>query len=209
MYNLTLIYADTYEMDTIDIPSEDDDNINPPYIEITKIKTNKKKAGRPRKETVQTHNEISKLSASILEKLNNNICSLQITNDLTQELINFDDVKLTTYLSYIECQNMNTTTLHNDISILVNSRECHLIDIKNMSTNSTLNDKKTHLNTAKQELETQLKIVKQCTDRVKLLEYYIKNQEESQNPLRLLQVLITSIKYNRSLMSANNFVFAA
>ena len=214
MYNLTLIYADTYEMDTIDISSEDDDNINPPYIEITKIKTtkteaNKKKVGRPKKETGQTHNEISKLSASILEKLNNNICSLQITNDLTQELINFDDVKLTTYLSYIECQNMNTTTLHNDISILVNSRECHLIDIKNISTNSTLNDKKTHLNTAKQELETHLKIAKQCADRVKLLEYYIKNKEESQNPLRLLQVLTTSIKYNRSLMSANNFVFAA
>ena len=46
-------------MDTIDISSEDDDNINPPYIEITKIKTtkteaNKKKVGRPKKETANS-----------------------------------------------------------------------------------------------------------------------------------------------------------
>ena len=60
---------------------------------------------------------------------------------------------------------------------MVNSRECHLIDIKNIKTKSTLNDKKNHLDTVKQELETQLKIAEQCADRVKLLEYYIKIQE--------------------------------
>ena len=149
-----------------------------PKIKTTKTGVNKKKAGRPKKETNlklgQIHTDISKLSASILLKTNNNICSLQITEDLTQELINFDDVKLTTYLSYIECQNMNTTTLHNDISILVNSRECHLIDIKNISTISTLNDKKNHLNTVKQELETQLKIILKIKKNLKILYVYFK-----------------------------------
>ena len=57
---------------------------------------------------MQIHTDINKLSASILLKTNNNISSLQITEDITQELLNFDDVKLTSYLSYIESQNINT-----------------------------------------------------------------------------------------------------
>ena len=57
---------------------------------------------------MQIHTDINKLSASILLKTNNNISSLQITEDITQELLNFDDVKLTSYLSYIESQIINT-----------------------------------------------------------------------------------------------------
>ena len=70
---------------------------------------------------------------------------------------------------------------------MLNNGELHILEIISINDNNTLELKKSYLETAKQELEKHLKVAKQYEDRVKLLEYYVDIQEESQNPLRLLK----------------------
>ena len=202
--------------------SSDDDNVNPAYIQGTKsepvkkavkkaVKTinsrsAKKQRGRPRSTQADIKKNVNILSDSIKSKIIKQESCDNITFDITEILQNLDDAHLTSYITYIESFNKITD---NDISTLLHNNENHLQDIINNKSSITLDDKKLNLIYAKEQLEKHIKLIGQFEDRVKLLEYYIDLDEETQNPLRLINNIIVNIKSKRTLLPDNNYVFAA
>ena len=92
---------------------------------------------------------------------------------------------------------------------MLQSNEDHLHDIIRQKFETAVDYKKRNLIHTKAQLEIHIKLVKKFEDRVKLLEYYIDIEEESQNPLRLIKNIIVSIKSKRALLPDNNYVFTA
>ena len=201
--------------------SSDDDAVNPAYIEDIKFETvgknaavkttinskaPKKLRGRPRSSQAEIKKNVDILSESIKSKIKKRESCEKITTDITEILKKLDNTHLTSYITYIESFDKK---IDDDIFTLLYNNEDHLRDIINHKSITTLDDKKLNLIYAKEQLEKHIKLVSQFKDIVKLLDYYINIEEESQNPMRLINNIIVNIKSKRALLPDNNYIFTA